>query len=175
MFSRPQPSKATMKSNLTLKSIIFNALIFTVLCLPAFSWSQSVFDSDTRRADTYRRSDAMAEGTVETCKVLATRQVTMEVGNTAKIAGTTAGSVIGGALAARNTNSNSAAVLGALLGGLAGNAVVQRTNADIAHELILNCNGRAITVVQEVDGSPVPSRGSEVNLIRLGGRSRVVI
>lgn len=158
-----------------LFTALCNIAIFAILCLPAISWSQSVLDSDTRRADTYRRSDAMTEGDVQACTVLAVRQVTLEVGNAAKVTATTAGSVLGAALASRNTNNYSAPVLGALLGGYAGHAVVQRTSADRAHEIILQCGGRAVTVIQEIDDSPTPGKGAQVHLIRVGGRSRVVI
>lgn len=157
--------------------VLCNLAIFAILCLPALSWSQSTFDSDTRRADTYRRGDAMVEGQVQSCVVLQVRKVKLEVGNTTKLAATTAGGVIGGALASRNTSSGNYAVaaVGSVLGAFAGHTVAQKVGGDDANEILLKCGTAAITVVQEVDDSPVPAKGAEVHLIRQGGRSRVVI
>lgn len=157
-----------------LYAVALDVAVFAILCMPAISWAQSAFDSDTRRADTYRRSDAMAEGEVQACVVLAARLVTLEAGNTARVARTTAGSVLGAVLAGRNTSNYTAPVLGGLLGGYAGHAVVQKMSTDRAHEIILQCAGRAVTVIQEVDDSPAPAKGAQVHLIRVGGRSRVV-
>lgn len=91
-----------------------NILLTLSLVLVCNAFAQNInLDSDNRRADTYRRSDAMQEGSATTCRVVQTRVVTMEVGNTAKIVGATAGGLIGVA-AAQSRNSNAAL---ATLGG----------------------------------------------------------
>lgn len=160
------------------------ALIAAVLCSPAFGWGQNislnnVFDSDNRQASTYRRNDAMVEGTAEICKVIRVRTVRLEAGNTAKAVAAGAGAILGGAIGASNYNDNGLSAAKTALGGIIGavglNAVVNKVASSDGQEFFLNCNGVARTIVQESDGEPAPQRGAEVFLQRVGGRTRVVI
>lgn len=131
-------------------------------------------DSDNRRADTYRRGDAMTEGSAVTCRVIQTRAVTMEVGNTAKIVSATAGGLFGVA-AAQSQNSNAAlTTLGGVFGAIGGNAIAEKVFADAATEIVMNCEGRPLVVVQQQDGNPGPTKGEQVFVIRNQGRTRVV-
>lgn len=132
-------------------------------------------NSDNRRADTYRRSDAMTEGSAVTCHVIQTRVVTMEVGNTAKIVSATAGGLAGVAAAqSRNSNSTALATLGGLFGAIGGNAIAEKVFADAATEIVMSCDGRPLVVVQQQDGTPQMPKGTEVFVIRNQGRTRVV-
>lgn len=165
-------------------TVIGNTLVLLALfCAPSLSWSQniqlsSMFDSDNRQSSTYRRNDAMVEGSAEICKVVRVRTVRLEAGNTAKAVATSAGAILGGAIGARSGNNGSMSAetaLGGIFGAIAGNAVVQKVASTEGQEFFLNCNGQARTIVQESDGEPAPERGAEVFVQRVNGRSRVVI
>ncbi len=152
-----------------------NITLALALVLVSNAFAQNInLDSDNRRADTYRRGDAMQEGSATTCRVVQTRVVTMEVGNTAKVVGATAGGLFGVA-AAQSQNSNAAlATLGGLFGAIGGNAIAEKVFADAATEIVMNCEGRPLVVIQQQDGTAVPPRGSDVFVIRNQGRTRVV-
>jgi len=160
------------------------ALFSAVLCSPAFSLAQNinlstVFDSDNRQSSTYRRNDAMVEGSSEICKVVRVRTVRLEAGNTAKAVATGAGAILGGSAGARYGSNNYGispeAALGGIIGAVGFNAIVNKVASSDGQEFFLNCNGVARTIVQESDGEPAPERGTEVFLQRVGGRTRVVI
>ncbi|CAM8643365.1 SlyB Outer membrane lipoprotein [Comamonadaceae bacterium] len=160
------------------------ALFAAVLCAPAFSWAQNVnlstvFESDNRQASTYRRNDGMVEGTAEICKVVRARTVRLEAGNTAKAVATGAGAILGGAIGSRSGSNNYGispeAALGGIIGAVGLNNIVNHMASTEGQEFFLNCNGAARTIVQESDGEPLPERGAEVFLQRVGGRTRVVI
>lgn len=166
----------------SVKSMLANIALMAVFCAPALSWAQniqlnSIFDSDNRQGSVYRRNDAMAEGSSEICKVVRARAVQLEAGNTAKAVATGTGAILGGAIGSRNSNNgmSAEAALGGILGAVVGNALVQKVATSEGQEFFLNCNGRAATIVQESDGTPLPDRGTEVFLQRVGGRTRVVI
>ncbi|MDT8992766.1 hypothetical protein RQP54_17975 [Curvibacter sp. APW13] len=165
----------------TAKSVISNIVLMALFCIPALSWAQnislnSVFDSDNRQSGVYRRNDAMNEGQMEICRVVKARTVQLEAGNTAKAIATGAGGILGGAIGSRSANGMTPeATLGAIFGAVVANAAVNKISSSEGQEFFLNCNGRATTVVQEADGTPLPERGTEVFIQRVGGRSRVVI
>lgn len=168
----------------SVKSVLAMIALMALFCAPALSWAQnislnSVFDSDNRQSGVYRRNDAMNEGQMEICRVVKARAVQLEAGNTAKAVATGAGGILGGAIGGRNSGSNGSmsaeTALGGIIGAVVGNALVQQVASSEGQEYFLNCNGRATTVVQESDGTPLPDRGTEVFLQRVGGRTRVVI
>lgn len=169
----------------SIMNFVFTIVMVTLFLAPAFSWAQnitlgSVFDSDNRQADVYRRSDAMSNnGDFAICKVLRVRNVKLEAGNTTKAVATTAGGILGGAIGARNTNNSSSftpeAAIGGILGAVIGNAVVQKMAVNDGQEYLLNCGGKGRTVVQEDDGSIPAPQGAEVYLVNVNGRPRVTI
>lgn len=168
----------------SIQSTILNIATLLILCTPALGWSQSInlssmFDSDNRQADTYRRSDAMMEGTADTCKVIQSRQVNLEAGNTAKAVATSGGAIIGAAAGNRSNANNYGGVtaesaIGGIIGAVAGNYLAQKVAASKGHEYFLACAGRTKTIVQEDDGSLPAPKGSEVYVVVHNGRTRVV-
>lgn len=171
----------------TLSNLAINLFLGVLFCLPAFGHAQgitlgTIFDSDNRQAGTYRRNDAMQEGSSESCKVMSARTVKLEAGNTAKAIGASAGAIFGsgatkglGASLGNGNVQTEISSLGAIGGAIGGNLLVNAIMSDAGEEYILNCNGRAKTVVQEADKNiPMASRGMEVFVMNQGGRTRVL-
>jgi outer membrane lipoprotein SlyB len=152
-----------------MKKLFLTALL--VLCsLSAFAQ----FDMDSSRApDKHGRNEGLQAGKAYLCKVIQTRNTTLESSTQAQVFGGAVGGVLAAAIVAHRSQNPTAQILGGLLGAAAGTKVTQAVATDSAQSIILKCPGsdNLITVVQQ--DTVKLSKGQDAILEQLNGRSRV--
>jgi outer membrane lipoprotein SlyB len=149
---------------------LFAALILALCSAAAFAQ----FDFDNSRApDKHSRSEGLQTGKAYLCKVIQTRNTTIETAPTTQLFGGAVGGLIGAAVVSRNSHNATAQILGGLLGSSAGVKVSQAVANDSAQSIVLQCPGsdNLITVVQQ--DTLKLSKGQDAILEQINGRSRV--